>query len=287
MRSCLGLTAAICSILIALIPACRVKAQSDAFCDGFEGGDWNNRWSTYQGHQTPVSTPTHSGRTALEFHGNCHSSIYRTDFSADLGEYSVWVNQKHGIANFSIFIQFATGPDPDPNPVVHTGYEFSLSAANSAGNLFYLRRNINRAYQMLGKGTAKFTLEEWIKVFVRRLPNNTIIAGYQRTNRLPLRDSIICRDPNPITAPGKFLLWACSDVPPYTYFDDACFEPLTSSKSAPPKSATAEASHGESDQSVQVPDEIAYSSPIDRNVSIGMRQILLLFTPLYPSVPAC
>lgn len=218
-----------CFLLLTLAFANAGRAQTSHFCEAFENSTWSSRWAVYQGSQALVSSPVHSGDSALEFHGGCHSSIYPMGFAASYGEYTVWANQEHNIAHFSVYIQFATGSNPDPNPVFHTGYEFSLSAANSSGNLMYLRRNVDGIQTMLGSGTGQFLLGEWIKVFVRRLPNNTIVAGYERTAGLPARDSIICTDPDPINAPGTFLLWACSDVPPFTYFDDACFEEYDSS----------------------------------------------------------
>ena len=217
-----------CSLAFTFASVSAIRAQSSHFCDGFEDLAWSNRWTVYQGSQTLVSAPVHSGDSALEFHGGCHSSVYRNGFAAVYGEYTVWANQEHNIAHFSVYTQFATGSDPDPSPIKHTGYEFSLSAANSSGELMYLNRNWNGTQTRLGTGIGQFVLGEWIKVFVRRLPNDTIIAGYERTAGLPARDSIICYDPDPINDPGTFLLWACSDVPPFTYFDDACFEEYNS-----------------------------------------------------------
>ncbi len=92
------------------------------FCDGFEDGEgWSSRWTTYQGSQTYVSSPTHSGQGALEFHGGCHSSIFPTGFEASYGEYTAYVNQQHSIAHFSVYTQFREGDNPDPNPTAHTG----------------------------------------------------------------------------------------------------------------------------------------------------------------------
>ncbi|MBI5866824.1 MAG: hypothetical protein HZB43_00790 [candidate division Zixibacteria bacterium] len=183
-------------VLVAIDPGI-AQGQAGPFCDGFEDGSAiPSQWTVYQGYQTLVGSPTHSGDSSLEFHGGCHSSIYRTGFEAGYGEYSVWVNQQHSTGHFSVYTQFAVGSSPDPNPIGHIGYQLSLSATNSDGNQFYVNRDSNGVETRLGTGIGQFVLGEWIRVFVRRLPYGVIVAGYERTAGLPLRDSLICFDPN-------------------------------------------------------------------------------------------
>ena len=197
-------------------------AQANDFCDGFNDGAWTSRWSVNQGYQAQVGSPVHSGDSALEFHGGCHSSIYRTGLASSYGEYSVWVNQQHHEAGFAIAVQVQPGNGYDP--YYSDGYVFRLQAADAqpASGMILERYSTGGGGYLINSGPVEFLKGEWIRVFVKRLPNDTIIAGYERNGAI---HSLVGFDPNPsLSSPGAFVLWACSDVPPYTYFDDACFE---------------------------------------------------------------
>ncbi|MCX6832761.1 MAG: hypothetical protein NT028_11650, partial [candidate division Zixibacteria bacterium] len=209
--------------LLLLSPSAYSQSPS-AFCDNFEDGDsWQSRWGVSQGYQTLVSSPAHSGTGALEFHGGCESSIYRKNFSASAGYYTAWVNQRHYEAGFAMFILFQPGGSSEP--WAKEGYALYLSAQDTQIPSFVFERQYDGGVgYVLGTGVPSFLKDEWIQVFIRRLPGNTFVAGYERNG---VRDSIVCSDPNaPIDPAGEYCLWACSDVPPYTYFDDVCYQAL-------------------------------------------------------------
>jgi hypothetical protein len=216
---------ALCALFILLLLSTTATySQETAWCEDFEDSSgWQSRWDVSQGYQTLVNSPAHSGTGALEFHGSCHSSIYRKNFSAGLGEYSAWVNQQHSIAHFEMQVQV----NPVDNyPLDGEAYRLLLSAQNSSGGLFRLERSRGGVHTVLVTGESTFLLGEWIKVFINRKPGGVIECGYDRNGEIHVISAV---DPDPIEAPGGFYLWACSDVPPYTYFDDACYQPLPDS----------------------------------------------------------
>jgi len=199
------------------------------FCDDFEDGNgWQSRWTSVINTQTLVSSPAHSGSGALKFrgvNGNCHSVMYRTNFQACNGEYSTWVNQQHFEAGVSMFV--LVQPGLDPHPEFRDRYGLYLAAQNSeAGGTFNLNKRVNGVITTLGSKAPEFQMNEWIRMFMRRLPDGTIIGGYERQNGF--RDSLIFLDPNPIITPGSFYIASCSDVfPTDNFFDDVCFTPIS------------------------------------------------------------
>ena len=223
-----ALVSVICFMLLATQP-CLSQSQSVPFCDDFEDGSgFLTRWTSVMGSQTPVPSPVYSGAAALKFRGvdgNCHTGMYCTDFEACTGEYSAWVNQQHFEAGFAIFIQVQ--PGTSPNPHLREGYRLSLHAQNAqGGGVFHVYRlNDGGTGSLLGSKTPQFDLGEWIRVFIRRLPGNMLVAGYERNGVV---DSMVVVDPNPpIANPGAFYLWSCSDGPPTdNFFDLACYSPL-------------------------------------------------------------
>lgn len=202
--------------------------SSLAYYDGFEDGDgWDVRWGQdLPSLQTLVSTPTHTGSGALEFRstipGSCHSSRYRVGFEASSGYYSVWVNQRHHQAGFGIYIQVQPGTNPDP--IYRESYYFVLQAANGEAPqvMNLMRRHEDGSGEILAQTPTTFLKDEWIQVFVHRKAGGLIECGYVRNGTT---HSMTAMDPNPISEPGAFYLWACSDVSPYTYFDDVSYNP--------------------------------------------------------------
>lgn len=218
-------------LLLVLSASIMAQISSAAFSDGFEDGSaWQSRWGQgLPSLQTLVSSPTHSGSWALEFRstisGSCHSSRYRTNFEAASGLYSAWVNQRHHQAGFGVYIQVQTNSNPDPH--FHESYYFFLQAANAQppGQMVLMRQHASGQGDILAVMPTTFLKDEWVQIFVNRTSGNTVECGYIRNGQV---FSMTGTDPNPITTPGRFYLWACSDVSPYTYFDDVNFDPAGS-----------------------------------------------------------
>lgn len=226
------LISAICFMVLATQP-CFSQGQSIPFCDDFEdGAGFLTRWTSVEGSQTPVPSPFYSGAAALKFRGvdgNCHTYMYRTDFEACTGEYSVWVNQQHFEAGFAIFIQVQSGANPHPS--FRGGYSLTGHAQNAqgGGNFYLSRQHDGGGGYILGSKVPQFLMGEWIRVFLRRLPGNMLVAGYERNGVV---DSMVVVDPNPpIANPGAFYLWSCSDGPATdNFYDLACYSPLPCSE---------------------------------------------------------
>jgi hypothetical protein len=198
----------------------------EAFCESFDDGTgWQGRWTTTVGSQTAVDTIWHSATQSIQFRGSCHSAMCRSGFSGAQGEYEAHVNQQHHQAGFAMHIQVQGGLG---NPMLLEGYTFRLQAsdAQAPGTMVLGHSTAGGAATILGTETpTQFVKGEWIKVFIRRSGMDTIVAGYERPTGF--RDSIVGVDPNPITTPGSFYLWACCDVTPYTFFDDVCFNKVS------------------------------------------------------------
>ena len=196
------------------------------FIDDFSAG--LSGWTNVEGEQAIVSTPIHSGADAVKFHGGgaqpngCHSSMYRTGFSASIGEYSAWVNQQNNAAGLGIFIQVQ--PGASSSPYFRDGYHLRAHAADAQAppTFSFDRYQDGGGGYNLGSLTPTFLKNEWVKIFVRRLPGNGFVFGYDRAG---FRDSMIVSDPNPPISPdGAFYLWSCSDGPATAnFFDDVAF----------------------------------------------------------------
>lgn len=210
-------------LLSLILCTAEASSQSVQMCDVLDDSTWQGRWTVSLGAPILVNSPICGGSGALESHGTCVSAIYLTGFAAKEGEYGVCADQEHHQAGFDIRIQVQ--PGANPNPDYRIGYKFRLHAANAQPpGVFVLERTSeDGSSYALGSKTPTFLKGEWIQVFLRRYAGNLFIAGYQRPNGF--RDSIIVSDPNPpIDQPGAFYLTACSDVAPFTYFDNACFK---------------------------------------------------------------
>ncbi len=206
------------------------QPNSSSFCDSFESG-WLDGWTIVPGVgglPEQITSPVHSGDYALRFHsnasGNCITAIYRSDFEANLGEYSAYVYQTHSQAGFAVYIQVQF---PGTYPFGSDNYEIDYQAADAyGGGILAIHKRHNNSSQFLTSKAALFTMNEWVFVFARRLNNSTLIAGYERPNGY--RDSIIYEDVYPIIAPGKFVIASCADFYSTAHFwDDVCFESIS------------------------------------------------------------
>jgi len=206
------------------------SAAPEPFCDDFEDGNgWQTRWTNIYGSQTLVSSPTHSGSGALKFRGTgqpgfeCHSVLRRIDFQAGEGTYSAWFNQQHFEAG--VWINIQVQPDPDQHPTLRPCYVLEMSAQNSQGGSFVLRRNDGLGgSDILLNVPPQFKMNEWIRAFIKRILPDTLIVGYEQNAQVY---SYTVVDPSPITATGGFYISSCSDGPlTDNFYDDVCYEPL-------------------------------------------------------------
>ena len=225
------LALATCGALVTPPPAVS-QSQAESFCEGFEDGNWPSRWTQGEGIFTIVDSLRHSGDSALmlrgPYDGACGASVNRTGFQACTGEYSAWANQRHFEAGFSILVQVQPGASQYAQD--REGYELQLMANDSQGPFFFVlihRHETGPGTLLASKPTSQFLMGEWIRMFIRRLPGNTLVAGYERNGVV---DSVVAIDPTPVMNPGDFYLWSCSDGPPTNnFFDDVCYEPLSCS----------------------------------------------------------
>jgi len=222
-------------LILPLLVPLSLSAQtpsSNPFCDGFEDGwGFQTRWTTVENtSQTPVASPVHSGDTALAFQGRpdlCISSMYRTDFEACTGEYSAWFRQESPVSLSDLTMMVMVQPDPNEHPTYRPGY--GVWAHGTGGTdpaSFIIRHNTGGGnYTDLCSFTPGFALGEWVRVFLRVLPGGTLVGGYERNGVV---DSIVCHDPQPFKAPGRFYVGTCTgnttDSP--NYFDDVCYQPI-------------------------------------------------------------
>ena len=173
-----------------------------------------------------VGSPTHTGSGALKFYGvngNCPEAIYRNDFDASIGEYSAWVNQTHVQAGFAFYVQTQlTGENLFGKDHYWVGCHASNGQPPSGIWLGKRRDDVQEVLRF--KTPSSFVLGEWVRAFIKIEPGGVITAGYQRQNGD--LDTIMYVDPDPLTAPGKFIIMACADVYPTAhFFDDVCFNP--------------------------------------------------------------
>jgi len=211
-----------------------VCIAQQSFQEGFENGSsWLTRWTVVCGPQVTQTAVVHSGSQALKMGAansppcGCGSIIYRTGFSESTGEYSAWYNDQNPNAGGSIYIQVQPGDSIIPEKRV--GYVLYFEAQNASHPTFSLSRLYGNGVGVsLGSLAPKFMLNEWVKVFIRRNCDSTLIAGYQLASGE--RDSIICIDTNAIVNAGSFYLAACSvDNDPiflYNYYDDIEYKQL-------------------------------------------------------------
>lgn len=227
MRHCLMLIVAVSFGLSALLFPVAVYTQTPAgFCDGFES-TWQSAWTSVPGvggTPQPVTSPVHGGNTSLKFRssasGNCGTAIYRTGFEAATGEYSAYVYQTHFQAGFAFYIQAQlTGPFV----YGRDNYEIGFQAANAqGGGGMSLHRRKNDVQQFLSSKAVSFSMNEWVRVYVKRPDASTITVGYERPDGTG--DSFTYTDPAPLTAPGKFIITSCADVYQTAHFwDDVCY----------------------------------------------------------------
>ena len=204
--------------------------DSSAWCDDFEDANgWQSRWTVLINSPTLVSSPVHTGSGALRFYGvsgNCGSAIYRKNSEASLGTYSFWYNQEHHQAGMTAFIQ--DNLEGSSNLYGKDYYALGLQAADAQSPAtFVLSKRVNDVPAILEVKPAQYVKNEWIRVTIQRPSDNVITVWYERPNGFA--DTITFYDPNPIVAPGKFILSACADVYPTAhFFDDICFEAIRS-----------------------------------------------------------
>ncbi|MEW6015146.1 MAG: dockerin type I repeat-containing protein [Candidatus Zixiibacteriota bacterium] len=187
-----------------------------SFCDGFEN-DWSSNWTNTEGGVVVATTPVHSGAKSIglsrEAQFFCWGKIYRNDFSAIYGEYSVWANHQTGSTDNEFAIQVPIG-------MTDGGYRVRFVP----GTTFILQKGITPVSSI----PVILQSYQWFQVFIRREAPNIITYGY----RMPdgSGDSLNYLDPSPIMAPGTIVLQSCEDGN-FTYFDDVCFEALSTDTS--------------------------------------------------------
>lgn len=199
------------------------------FCSNFDQD--LNGWTIAVNDPQYVTSPTHNySEGAVRMYSSiasydCHSAIYATGLSANMGYYSAYVRQENYAAGSAIFIQVQ--PGTNPNPFYRVGYGLLAHASDAypPANFALYRYADDGSSQELGHLTTSFPMNEWVRIFIRRYADNMFEFGYEYNEQI-YSDTV--SDPNPpILAPGAFYLWGCSNYDGTSnYFDDVCYNPM-------------------------------------------------------------
>jgi hypothetical protein len=150
-------------------------AAAQSFYDNFDAGLGN--WTIAVNDPQSVTSPTHAGSGAVQMFSShasydCHSALYRTDFSASTGGYSAYVRQENYAAGMGLFFQVQ--PGSNANPYYRDSYLLRIHASDAQpSGVFVLERyRPDGSSYALGSLTPTFVMNEWFQIFVHRFADN-------------------------------------------------------------------------------------------------------------------
>jgi Concanavalin A-like lectin/glucanases superfamily/Secretion system C-terminal sorting domain len=196
-----------------------------AWQENFDDGTWTTNWQVDEGGPSTTTSTVHSAPNAIALSGGCHASLHRISFLASTGYYTAWANQLNPAAGFAVAIQMQSLVS---NPWYGDGYIVAFQAANAQApsGMNFFRVSTTGTDYVIATLPVTFNMNEWVQIFIRRLPSDEFHIGYDRGG---VRDSVICSDPNPpITTPGFVYLWGCS-ASESNRFDDVAYDPWQTS----------------------------------------------------------
>ncbi|RJP70535.1 MAG: hypothetical protein C4532_09165 [Candidatus Abyssobacteria bacterium SURF_17] len=202
-----------------------VPPSSAAFCEDFEDENWSDNWQSVYGSQSDDAAAPHSGNRAIRMYGvlgNPGSIMYRKDFEATTGVYSLWFRHDWSAAEPRLYVM--VDPNGTNDLVSRESYYATFSAQGSELETFRLFRiHANGEGVLVGEKQSTFPMHTWVRGYIKIEPDGNITAGYEWAGGY---DEVTFHDDTPITRPGLLVLFTVAEqADPSNAFDDVGFDP--------------------------------------------------------------